>query len=606
MNSSQTTVDPAEIKPFSQVEQIVRPAFYTGSVFKKYLDDKYRVILFAVLLGLFVSLPGAAAAGFLAFFVNVLLKDQQSELVPVFFAAVAFAIIVQLVLGWAMRRTLVRLGIAINSEVALDMTWTLLRLPSKFFTQRQAGDVAWRLQLPGTVTYMLTVPLPAAVAGMISLLVYFVAMLWLHPAAAAIGVLIAALNILVLRMVGLKQRLANRQLVTEVGRLNSLTTSGLSSIEYLKSTGTESDMYNRFVAQQSRMLNARQRLAIPDQIVATMPGFLGVIASAAVIGIAAVSVINGTLSIGGLLALQALMIGFLAPIVVIMGLSNTTRTVASIVPKIEEILLQEPEIKGVRSSIARHPSVTRMEIPEPVQKLKGEIEFRNVVFGYREGSTPLLQGLSFILPAGHRIAIVGTSGAGKSTVSRLLTGLETPWEGEILIDGIPKQNIDPAVLTSSLALVDQRIVLFPGSIMDNLTLWDAGISQERVITAARDAQIHDAIVARPGGYSSQVVEGAGNFSGGQAQRLEIARALAGDPTIVVLDEATSALDTQSEVLIDNAVRRRGCTSLVIAHRLSTIRDADLILVLDKGKVVQSGRHDELMAQQGLYQELVEN
>jgi ABC-type bacteriocin/lantibiotic exporter with double-glycine peptidase domain len=234
------------------------------------------------------------------------------------------------------------------------------------------------------------------------------------------------------------------------------------------------------------------------------------------------------------------------------------------------------------------------------------VEFRDVVFGYNPGGPPLLQGLSFTVEPGHRIAFVGTSGAGKSTVSRLLTGLERPWSGTILLDGVPRDEIPGAVLSSSLALVDQSILLFKGTVRDNLTLWDPSIQAGRATVAAQDAHIDDVIASRPEAYESAVDEGGRNFSGGQGQRLEIARALAMDPTILVLDEATSSLDALTEVRIDNELRRRGCTTLVIAHRLSTIRDADLILVLDKGAVVQSGTHDELLQMDGLYRTLVES
>ena len=255
------------------------------------------------------------------------------------------------------------------------------------------------------------------------------------------------------------------------------------------------------------------------------------------------------------------------------------------------------------------PVVTEGDPTEPTSaaaKLQGHVEFRDVVFGYNPGGPPLLKGLSFTVEPGHRIAFVGTSGAGKSTVSRLLTGLERPWSGTILLDGVPRDEIPGAVLSSSLALVDQSILLFKGTVRDNLTLWDPSIQAGRATVAAQDAHIDDVIASRPEAYESAVDEGGRNFSGGQGQRLEIARALALDPTILVLDEATSSLDALTEVRIDNELRRRGCTTLVIAHRLSTIRDADLILVLDKGAVVQSGTHDELLQMDGLYRTLVES
>jgi ABC-type bacteriocin/lantibiotic exporter with double-glycine peptidase domain len=325
-----------------------------------------------------------------------------------------------------------------------------------------------------------------------------------------------------------------------------------------------------------------------------------------VLGIGGFQVLNGDLSLGGLVALQVLAAGFLAPFGLLVQVGNSLLQFRAVMPKIDDVLEQEPETDGLRSSV---PAATASDPNEPTPaaaKLQGRVEFRDVVFGYNPGGPPLLQGLSFTVEPGHRIAFVGTSGAGKSTVSRLLTGLERPWSGTILLDGVPRDEIPGAVLSSSLALVDQSILLFKGTVRDNLTLWDPSIQVGRATVAAQDAHIDDVIASRPEAYESAVDEGGRNFSGGQGQRLEIARALAMDPTILVLDEATSSLDALTEVRIDNELRRRGCTTLVIAHRLSTIRDADLILVLDKGAVVQSGTHDELLQMDGLYRTLVES
>jgi ABC-type bacteriocin/lantibiotic exporter with double-glycine peptidase domain len=431
-------------------------------------------------------------------------------------------------------------------------------------------------------------------------------MLVLSPVAAVAALVIGVLNFAILRAMARRQTERQELLMQEEGKLSAVVASGLSAIEFIKATGAEQELFTRFGGQSARVVSVRQETAAANQVFATLPSFLNILASAAVLGIGGFQVLNGDLSLGGLVALQVLAAGFLAPFGLLVQVGNSLLQFRAVLPKIDDVLEQEPETDGLRSSV---PVVTAGDTTEPTSaaaKLQGHVEFRDVVFGYNPGGPPLLKGLSFTVEPGHRIAFVGTSGAGKSTVSRLLTGLERPWSGTILLDGVPRDEIPGAVLSSSLALVDQSILLFKGTVRDNLTLWDPSIQAGRATVAAQDAHIDDVITSRPEAYESAVDEGGRNFSGGQGQRLEIARALALDPTILVLDEATSSLDALTEVRIDNELRRRGCTTLVIAHRLSTIRDADLILVLDKGAVVQSGTHDELLQMDGLYRTLVES
>jgi ABC-type bacteriocin/lantibiotic exporter with double-glycine peptidase domain len=297
-----------------------------------------------------------------------------------------------------------------------------------------------------------------------------------------------------------------------------------------------------------------------------------------------------------LMAFQALMLAFINPVNRLVGLGGTLQDVKGDLNRLDDVLRARPDPLAV---LPDEPDADGGPV-----KLTGRMELRGVTFGYSPLDAPLIEDFSLSLRPGSRVALVGGSGCGKSTVSKLVAGLYVPSGGEILFDGLGRHQVPRSVLTSSLAVVDQDIFMFEGTVRDNVSLWDDTVTEADLMQACRDACIHDEIAARPGGYASHVEEGGTNFSGGQRQRLEIARALAGNPTMLVLDEATSALDSATEKTIDDNLRRRGCTCLIVAHRLSTIRDCDEILVLHQGKVVQRGTHERLAGEPGHYSRLI--
>lgn len=555
-------------------------------------------LLFVLLAGLALVVPGLAVPVFSKVFVDsVLLEGRQDWLRPLLLAMGLTA----LALGgltWLQQTYLLRLETRMAVGASSRFLWHVLRLPVEFFSHRYAGDISSRVGINDRVAQLLSRDLATNALGVL-MVVFFAAVLFTYdPGLTLIGIAIASLNVAALRFVSRKRVDGSRRFLQDQGKMRGTALGGLHTIETLKATGSESDLFSRWAGYQAKVVNARQELERYTQVLDAAPPLLGAVNTALILGLGGMKVMNGTLSLGGLVAFQILMASFMGPINRLVSLGGRLQMVEGDMNRLDDVLrYRVDENAGLAADDAIPPD-------EPV-KLSGRLELRDVSFGYNRLDPPLIEGLSLVLRPGMRVALVGASGSGKSTVARLVTGLYRPWSGEILFDGRSRSQIPPRVLANSLAAVDQNLFLFEGTVRENLTLWDSTIPLPEVVAAARDASIHEEIASRPGGYDSPVEEGGTNWSGGQRQRLEIARALVGRPSILVLDEATSALDATTEHLIDAALRRRGCTCLIVAHRLSTIRDAEEILVLEKGKVVQRGTHEELKGAEGPYARLIQ-
>ncbi len=560
------------------------------------LKGLHRALLFVVLAGLALVIPGLVAPVFTKVFIDqILLRDYSDWMLPLLLGMGLTAVVLG-GLTWLQQNYLLRLETRLALTSSSQFLWHVLRLPVEFFTQRYAGDIANRVDLNNRVAKLLSRDLATNILGSVMVVFYVLLMLQYDVVLTLLGIGVVSLNILALRYFSRLRVDASRQLLQEQGKLSGTAYGGLQLIETLKAMGGESDLFVRWAGYQAKVVNIRQRLELQTRLLGTVPPLLTAFTTAMILGLGSIRVMDGLLTLGGLVAFQALMGGFIAPVQRLVRLGGDLQTVEGDMNRLDDVLRY-----GAEPGLERPPEAPPEDQPA---KLSGKLELRGLTFGYSRLAPPLIEDFDLTIRPGDRVALVGGSGSGKSTVARLVTGLYAPWSGEILFDDQPREDIPRAVLSASLAAVDQSIYLFAGSVRENLTLWDATIPLAEVVEATRDACIHEEVAVRAGGYDSIIEEGGNNWSGGQRQRLEIARALVPKPSLLVLDEATSALDPTTEQRIDEALRRRGCSCLIVAHRLSTIRDADEILVLERGKVVQRGTHDGLKDLDGPYARLI--
>ncbi|MBR9812497.1 ATP-binding cassette domain-containing protein, partial [bacterium] len=400
---------------------------------------------------------------------------------------------------------------------------------------------------------------------------------------------------------------ASRRLQQDTGKLVGTTMSGLQSIETLKASGGEADYYTKWIGNFGKVINAEQRLGLTDRVLGIFPKLTESINVTAVLVVGSLRVMDGNMSMGTVIAFYYLLANFLAPVARFVQVGSMLQTAEADLSRIDDVMRYTPQ-RGLGMNEAaltdEQESNVLSSTVAPSSKLSGAVEVRGLSFGYYSLGRPLIKELDLSLEPGSRTALVGGSGSGKSTIAKLVCNLHQPWSGDILFDGQPRTNIARDMLSRSLALVDQEIMVYQGTVRDNVCLWDPTLPETSIVRACRDACIHDEIMSRPGGYDSPISEGGTNFSGGQLQRLELARALANDPSILVLDEATSALDTHSEMQVMENLRRRGCTVLLVSHRLSAIRDCDEIIVLKFGEIAERGSHRDLVSADGHYVELL--
>ncbi|GAA1912378.1 NHLP family bacteriocin export ABC transporter peptidase/permease/ATPase subunit [Streptantibioticus ferralitis] len=550
-------------------------------------------MLAAVLASFLLVVVGAAVPALSRTYIDMFLLGNQTSLLPVLFASMAAMVALTAVLTALQQANLLRGRIISSTLSSARFLRHLLRLPVTFFAQRNPADLVQRLQSNDAVAETLARDLAAAGVDAVVVILYAV-LLWTYdPQLTVIGVLIALLNVVALRLVVRIRGTGVQRLRADSARLTNTSYSGLQLIETMKATGGENGYFRRWAGQHATTLDGQQRLGVPSAALAVVAPTLAAFNSALILLIGGLRAVDGHISIGLLVAFQALVTSFTAPVTRLNGVAGRVQDFTADVARLGDV-----------ESFPADPLYQRSEPAASTRRLSGHVTLENITFGYSPLDKPLLTDFSLSVGPGRQVALVGGSGSGKSTVSRLISGLYQPWQGEIRIDGQRLADISRSSLSASVSFVDQDVFLFEGTVRDNVALWDPSIPDEAVIAALKDAAVHDTVARRPGGIHSRVEQDGRNFSGGQRQRLEIARALVRQPSILVLDEVTSALDAETEQVIIDNLRRRGCACVVIAHRLSTVRDSDEIVVLDHGTVVERGRHEELVAAGGPYAELV--
>lgn len=581
------------LKPGENFEACGKPKSVIG-VLRKHILEYWKESIILILTGLMIVLLGMALPVFTKIFTDFVLLEQSRQWLKILTVAMGAVVILSFGLEVFQVKLLNLMEGKLTLELSKEFLLHTLTLPVQFFMQRTPGDLSNRQGDNEQVSTTLFEKIIPVVTSGVMAMMYFLVLLYYDVPMALIVVLIIGVNFFIAKYIGKCNENDNKALARDEGRLVGAAMAGISMIETIKVSGAEEGYFRKVAGYQAKYNNTKTRLNGRNTILSVIPGFLSDFCGACILILGVKNIMDGAFTIGVLLAFQGFYHAFMDPIEKLLDVLDEIHIMSGKMERIEDVMGYISEDTQEKSS-----GKTSQE------KLQGNIRLEKVSFGYSPLEEPLIENFSLSIKPGGMVALVGGSGSGKSTIANLIAGLYPVRSGNIFYDEKKTTEIDRYAFVNSLSVVDQNIVIFQDTVRNNITLWNTEIEEQKIIQACKDAGIYEDIMKHPEGLDYVLSEGGGNLSGGQRQRIEIARALATEPSVLILDEATSALDAITEQKVMRAIRERNITCLIIAHRLSTIRDADEIIVLERGKEVERGNHKKLKDKKnGVYAKLI--